>query len=165
MRDVVARTPRQPRLAWGLLVTWTCLFTLFTVRLLGAVEWPAIILAVTAALGMAAAIARIVAFRSGQLVLTEEELRVERRRRPLTIARTDVRAVRGNVPNRPSWSDRVIVEHAGGKSTLPAYDLAPGLVIARLQQWAGVGELRGSAPAASPPSAATGEGAAPTVSP
>ncbi|MFI2101677.1 hypothetical protein ACH436_00140 [Isoptericola sp. NPDC019693] len=140
MHDVVARTPRQPRLAWGLLATWACLFAVQTVRLLDAVDWPTILLGVAAALGMVAAIAQLVASRSGQLVLTDDELRVERRRRPLTIPRGAVRAVRGNLRDRPTWSARVVVEHAGGEVTLPRYDLAPALVIACLQEWAGVGE-------------------------
>ncbi|MFE5310420.1 hypothetical protein [Isoptericola sp. NPDC056578] len=140
MHEVVARTPRQTRLFWGLLVTWTCVLAVNTARLAGGADRSTVVLAVVAALGMVAALAQLVASRSGQLVLTDDELRVERRRRPLAIPRADVRAVRGNLRDRPTWSDQVIVEHAGGETRLPRYDLAPGLVIARLQEWARVGE-------------------------
>lgn len=85
-----------------------------------------------------------------QVVVTETELLVGRRWRVTTIARPDVRAVRGDVLDRPTWSDRVVVEHAGGEMRLPRYEEPPAVVVRRLQEWAGVGE-RPAAPAGAPP--------------
>ncbi|MTG89883.1 hypothetical protein GJV82_13140 [Cellulosimicrobium sp. BIT-GX5] len=75
-----------------------------------------------------------------QVIATDERLFVGRWWRVVSIARQDVRAVRGDVPNRPTWSDRVIVEHVGGELTLGRYEQPPAVVIQRLQEWAGVGE-------------------------
>jgi hypothetical protein len=79
-------------------------------------------------------------------VVTGDALVVGRWWRVVTIAREDVRAVRGDVPGRPTWSDRVVVEHAGGELWLPRYQQPPAVVIQRLQEWAAVGERPAAAP-------------------
>jgi len=81
-----------------------------------------------------------------QAVVTDDVLRVGRWGRVSTIARNDVRAVHGDVLGRPTWSDRVVVEHVGGELRLPLYAEPPSEVIGRLQEWAGVGERPGDPP-------------------
>jgi hypothetical protein len=76
------------------------------------------------------------------LVLTDTELRLERRRRPVVLERRHVVAVRGNVPGRPSWSERVLVETRDDLVTLPPLDRSPALLVPELQEWARVPEFR-----------------------
>jgi hypothetical protein len=82
--------------------------------------------------------------RSARLVLAPLELRIERRARPVVIPRRDVLAVRGNVPDRPSWSDRVLVQTPHRVHTLPSLDQPPSVLVPELQRWAGVTERAGA---------------------
>jgi hypothetical protein len=74
------------------------------------------------------------------VVLTDAELRVERRAHPVVLRRDEVVAVRGNILARPTWSDRVLVQTRDGLVTLPPLDRAPGVLIPELQEWAQVSE-------------------------
>lgn len=75
-----------------------------------------------------------------ELLMHDETLELRRRYRPLTVARADVVAIRGNVVDRPAWSDHVIVETHGGEVRLPALKPSPSVLIPRLKRWAGLGE-------------------------
>ncbi len=75
-----------------------------------------------------------------RLLLRDEELELRRRFRPLPVVRADVVAVRGDVPDRPTWSDHVLIETRDRTVRLPLLDRPAGELIPRLQNWAGVGE-------------------------
>lgn len=116
-----------------------------------------VVLAVGAVLLMAAAGALVLIYRrrgGTRLVLTDDELRLERRAKPVVLRREEVLAVRGNIPGRPTWSEHVLVQTQSGLHTLPPLDRPPSELILALQQWSGVSE---DAPSGveSPPSAAS----------
>ena len=75
-----------------------------------------------------------------QLVLAGDTLHLKRPLRPLAVARSEILAVGGDVPGRPTWSQQVVIKTRAREIKLPAFDLPPAEVIARLQSWAGVDE-------------------------
>lgn len=74
------------------------------------------------------------------LIVRNESLELRRRFRPLTVARADVVAIRGDVIGRPSWSSCVIIETRGGDVRLPALNPSPTVLVPRLQRWVEEGE-------------------------
>lgn len=146
MREVVAQEQRRPRWLWvGPVCSLIAIGISIRSIVDGRVGMVLFVVLFVVLLVMAVADMLMPADRR-QVVVTETELLVGRRWRVTTIARPDVRAVRGDVPDRPTWSDRVVVEHAGGEMRLPRYEEPPAVVVRRLQEWAGVGE-RPAAPA------------------
>ncbi|ACQ79663.1 hypothetical protein Bcav_1405 [Beutenbergia cavernae DSM 12333] len=150
MREIVGRSPKQTSVLWvpvGLGLFWTGYWTVQLAR--GDDRAPIIVAVVVAFVGLSVAV--LLNGRTS-LVLTDDELILERRHRPLRVERAAVRAVHGDVPDRPTWSEVVVVEHDSGSVRLPPIDVPPGTVIERLQRWADVGERPGtSAPPATVP--------------
>lgn len=80
-------------------------------------------------------------FDAQALVLTDDALEVRRRFRPLTIPRDAILGARGEIPGRPRWSTRAMVETADGTRRLPGFaDTHVGHVVEAVQEWAGVDE-------------------------
>ncbi len=140
MPEVIARATRPPRWMWTNLVIQAALAGLWTWRFLQDGE--------TVAGGLAAGFV-LLALLGGvliastppaALVLTDEALLVQRRWRPRRVARSSVRAVHGNVPGRPTWSESVVIETDSGPVHLGGLDLGVPAMIDRLQAWARVGE-------------------------
>ncbi|NKY38970.1 hypothetical protein [Cellulomonas septica] len=141
MEEVVARSPGPPRWLYVLVVVNGATAAYWAVRLAGGTRDAAVVLGAAGCLALAAALALLLDRLRARLVVTDDALRVERRWRPRTIARDEIRAVRGDVPDRPSWSQAVLVEVADGRVVhLSPLDASAGDVIVRLQRWAGVGE-------------------------
>jgi len=142
---ILARTPRTPRWTFPWVLLQGAMLAYWTWQI-GAEEQGtarAVIVAVGAILLVAFVAAMVQLYRGrggAAVVLSERELRLERRVRPVTLARHEVLAVRGNVPGRPSWSERVVIETPGGLVSLPLLDKSPALIVPRLQEWAGVSE-------------------------
>ncbi|MFS0703806.1 hypothetical protein AB6N23_04720 [Cellulomonas sp. 179-A 9B4 NHS] len=148
MREVVARTPPPPRWLGVLAAVQLVNLVYWTVRLFGGERDAAVVMVVSVAVALAAATAALVASRRATLVLTPDHLLLERRRHPLTIARQDVRGVRGDVPGRPSWSEVVLLDVGGREVRLPVLDARPATLVPRLQRWADVGERAAHEPGA-----------------
>jgi hypothetical protein len=74
------------------------------------------------------------------LILRDETLELRRWFRPLSLARVDIVAVRGDVAGQPSWSAQVLIQTHDRVARLPALDRKPAELILRLQEWAAVGE-------------------------
>lgn len=141
MGEVVARAPRQTRQIWLTLGIQALLAVVWGVRFLTDGDRGAAVLAGCFVVLVLVGLVLALAPPALTLTLTDEALVVTRRWRPLHVRRGDVRAVRGDVPNRPSWSGQVVVETADGRAVrLPRFDVPPGVLIPRLQDWAGVGE-------------------------
>ena len=138
--DVVA-TGGMPRGFWVLqLVVWAMQLLLWVPRALTEREPLQIAFAIFAAVGLAAAVWMSLAGTRIELLVHEESLELRRRFRPLTVARADVVAFKGNVSGRPSWSEYVIIETRNGEVRLPALKPSPAVLLPRLQRWAGVSE-------------------------
>ncbi len=154
MREVLATTGPTPRWLWGMAAVQAANFALWTVRLVRGDDDAVVVMAVTLAVAVAAATVALVGGRRVRLVLTDDALHVERRFRPVTVPRAAVRGVRGDVPDRPGWSQAVLVELDGRVVRLPAVDAPPSVLVPRLQAWARVGERARTDPgAAAPPTA------------
>lgn len=78
--------------------------------------------------------------RGATLVLTDEALLLERRWRPLEIRRDAIRAVDGDVPGRPAWSETVVVTLDDRTVRLGGFVERPRELVPRLQVWAGLGD-------------------------
>jgi hypothetical protein len=139
--EVVARAPQQSRQIWVTVGIQALLAVVWVVRFLLDGDRVAAVLAGCFVVLLLVGVVLALAPPALTLTLTDDALVLTRRRRPLHVARGDVRAVRGDVPNRPSWSGQVVVETRDGRAVrLPRFDVTPGALIPRLQDWAGVGE-------------------------
>jgi hypothetical protein len=74
------------------------------------------------------------------ITITDDGLLITRLRGVQRIERSAVRAVHGDVPGRPSWSEYAVVETDAGAVRLAGLDVGVPALVERLQQWAGVGE-------------------------
>lgn len=152
--EVVARSPRPRRSMIVLAIMNTAYVALWSWRFggeLGSARPVALAVGAVVLVAATYVLVRLYRRRGGtRLVLTGDELRLERRVRPVVVRREDVVAVRGDVPGRPTWSERVLVLTRTGVVTLPHLDRPPAALIAALQGWSGVGEdahTPGSSPA------------------
>ncbi|MBO1752824.1 hypothetical protein J4G33_13505 [Actinotalea sp. BY-33] len=82
---------------------------------------------------------QVVASRT-MLTITSDELAVRVGLRTVEILREQVTDVEGNVPGRPTWSEHVVVHHAGRTTALPALETLPAELIPLLRDWAGLDE-------------------------
>lgn len=140
MDEVVARAPARLNVFVALLVVNLMQLALWGPQLVRDPD-PLIGLLVAFLLVSALVVgAALLVARSVELVLDRDTLRLVRRWRPLVIPRTSVRAVRGSVPGRPSWSDAVLLDVDGRTVRLPTLEPSPAILVPRLQTWAGVGE-------------------------
>lgn len=99
-----------------------------------------IVMAILAAVGLAGAVWMSLAGTRIELLVHADTLELRRRFRPLTVARADVVAFKGNVSERPSWSEYVIIETRSGEVRLPVLKPSPSVLLPRLQRWAGVSD-------------------------
>jgi hypothetical protein len=146
VREVLARTQRPSRLLWVNAGAPTLLLAVWVPRVLGGERGVAVVLVVLAAVSLTAAVATMLVDARAALVLTDDELVVERRLglRPRRVARLAVRAVDGNVHGRPSWSDTVVITVRDGDRDrlfrLGGFDVHARVLVPRIQEWAGVGD-------------------------
>ncbi|MBB2924401.1 hypothetical protein [Cellulomonas cellasea] len=141
MTEVVARSPARRGLLLALLVINVLQLALWVTRALREDDPVATLLAVAlAVLVVGLAVSVLLTRRPAELVLTEDALTLRRRRRPLTVARASIRAVRGDVRGRPTWSHTVVLHLDDRTLRLPALEPGAGVLVPRLQTWAGVGE-------------------------
>ncbi|WP_258724864.1 hypothetical protein [Cellulomonas sp. NS3] len=141
MAEVLARAPARRGLLLALLAINVVQLALAVVRAVRDDDPTATLLAVLLAVlvgGLAVGV--LLAARPAELVLTEDALVLRRRLRPLTVARASVRAVRGDVRGRPTWSHAVVLQLEDRTLRLPALEPGAGVLVPRLQSWAGVGE-------------------------
>lgn len=142
MREVVTRTARPGRWAGLMVVAQGLVLASWVPRLAGEERGLAVLIMSGSGLVIVLAVVVVLVDLRATLVLTEDALLLERRWRPLRIARDAVRAVDGNIHGRPSWSEAVVLTVDGrdrpvrlGNFDVPARELIP-----RLQEWAGVGD-------------------------
>ena len=138
--ELVASAPRSVPFLRFQLVLWTLQLVLWGSQAVTEGGRLQIVMAVLSAVGVAVHGSMLVGGSPAQLVLVDDRLELRRRFRPLSIDRSAIVAVRGDVPGRPTWSQGVIVETTSGDVPLPALDRKVPEVIARLQEWADVGE-------------------------
>jgi hypothetical protein len=138
--DLVA-TGGMARSFWVLhLVLWATQLLLWGPQAFTEREPLQIAMAILAAVALAAAVSMSLAGTRIELLVHEDTLELRRRFRPLTVARADVVAFKGNVSGRPSWSEYVIIETRSGEVRLPVLKPSPSVLLPRLQRWAGVSE-------------------------
>ncbi|MFF2266911.1 hypothetical protein ACFVTZ_01480 [Cellulosimicrobium cellulans] len=140
MREIVGQEQPRPRWWWVGPICASVAVAVSTRDLLGGDAWAVLFVLQFAVLLVIMVFGLLLPVDRRRALVTDDALVVGRWWGVVTIARKDVRAVRGEVPNRPTWSDRVVVEHEGGEMRLPRYGEAPAVVIQRLQEWAGVCE-------------------------
>lgn len=119
---------------------WTLLFLSWGWQALTEGKRVQVFMTVLAGIALAGYVWMAVSTRRVELVVHEDHLQLSRRFRSLSIARSDITAIRGDVPGRPTWSQQVLIETDDRTVRLPALDRSPSETIARLQEWAGVGE-------------------------
>lgn len=159
MREVLGRTKRPSRWMWVLPVSQVPQVVIHGSEVLAGDRGVSLVILVLSTLTVVAGTALMTIDLSAGLVLTDDELVVERRRRPRRIPRADVVAVDGNIPGRPDWSESVVltVREAGTdrEVRIGNLDTHARVLIPRLREWAGVGAEPGPPGAAGPGSPAT----------
>ncbi|MDM7830113.1 hypothetical protein [Cellulomonas edaphi] len=143
MRDVLAQTPKPTAGQYALLILCAVQAVYWTVRAIAGDDAGfALMLGIgSASVAGLGGVLIVRAMRMVTLVLTDDALLLEQRSSTTTVRRSDIRAVNGDMPHRPTWSQFVIIELADeAASKLPRLNKAPGVLIPRIQRWAGVGE-------------------------
>lgn len=140
MPEVIARAPRAPRWAWVGLAVNGVLSALWAYRFARDGETGAAVLLVLLVVATACATAGIATRPPATVTITHDELVIARLRGPQRVARSEIRAVHGDVAGRPTWSEQVVVETRAGAVRLAGLDVGVAALIDRLQAWAGVGE-------------------------
>jgi hypothetical protein len=140
VHEVIARAPRAPRSAWVGLTVNVVLCALWAWRFARDGDGEAAVLLVLAVVATACLTVGVLNRPQATVTITDDALLIARLRGVQRIERSAVRAVHGDVPGRPSWSEYAVVETEAGAVRLAGLDVGVPALVERLQQWAGVGE-------------------------
>lgn len=140
MHDVIARTVPPGRRVWWTVVAQGLVLAFWVPRLGREEGGLAVLMVGASGLLVASGVVLALTDLRTALVLTDDALLLERRWRPLRIPRDAVRAVDGNIPGRPSWSEAVVITVDGRDRPmrLGPFDVHARVLIPPLQEWAGV---------------------------
>jgi hypothetical protein len=140
VHEVIARAPRAPRWAWVGLALNALLCVHWAWRFAQDGETEAAVLLTLVLIGTAGFVVALLSRPPATVTITDDALLIARLRGPQRIERSAVRAVHGDVPGRPTWSEFAIVETDAGPVRLAGLDVGVAVLVERLQDWAGVGE-------------------------
>ncbi|QTE31102.1 hypothetical protein [Pengzhenrongella sicca] len=139
--EVIARSAKKPLWLWAQIFSQALLLIFWANKLREGDDGAAIVMTVLLSIVVILSVAAVFGFQRVELVLTDDAVLLRRRWHPITVARADIRAVRGDIPGRPSWSASLIVQlDAGQIVTLPTFGQTGATLVPTLQEWAGVGE-------------------------
>ena len=139
--EVIARSPKKPLWLWAQIILQSLLLAYWANKLRNGDDGAAIVMTVGFSIVVILAVTSVFGYQRVALVLTDDAVMLRRRWRPIAIARTDIRAVRGDIPGRPSWSNSLVLQLDDDRTvTLPTFGQTGKTLVPKLQEWAGVGE-------------------------
>lgn len=132
--EVIARSPKKPPWLWVQLIVQSILFAYWANKFRDRGDADvAIVITVGFFIILVLSIAAVFGYQRVTLVLTDDSVTLQRRWRPIAVARTEIRAVRGEIPGRPSWSSSLVLELDDERTvTLPTFGQTGKALVPRM---------------------------------